>query len=179
MALTPREVRAQWGWVPTRGPVLVSGSKVYASGPDRRAFYGGEVVGVDMLEGIGVDLVHDLSLPLSRTFAHVDCHSVLEHCADPFAVARTLSDCLQPGGSLLLSVPFCWRPHAYPSDYWRFTVEGVKRLFPAIRWERLQYQYDGTLQDAFGISKAEKVGNVEKGEVRLPRAEVVGWGVKC
>lgn len=178
MALTPKDVRA-WGGQLTRGPVLVAGSKVYASGPDRRTLYGGEVIGVDMQDGIGVDLVHDLALPLPRTFAHVDCHSVLEHCADPFAVARTLSDCLQPGGSLLLSVPFCWRPHAYPSDYWRFTVEGVKRLFPAIRWELLKYQYDGNLQDAFGISKAEKVENIERGEIRLPRAEVVGWGRKC
>ena len=35
----------------------------------------------------------------------------------------------------MLSVPFAWKFHGYPSDYWRFTREGVKKLFPRIDWD--------------------------------------------
>ena len=34
-----------------------------------------------------------------------------------------------------LSVPFAWKFHGYPSDYWRFTREGVLKLFPGIVFE--------------------------------------------
>jgi len=42
---------------------------------------------------------------------------------------------LKPGGKVVLSVPFAWKFHGYPSDYWRFTREGVKKLFPRIDWD--------------------------------------------
>jgi hypothetical protein len=36
---------------------------------------------------------------------------------------------------LYLSVPFAWKFHGYPSDYWRFTHAGVKKLFPQLVFE--------------------------------------------
>lgn len=164
----------RWGYRPLPGLALVAGSKVYPTSEDRRRFYSVPVVGVDMLPGDGVDLVHDLSLPLGFKVCHVDCCSVLEHCADPFAVARNLSNALVPGGTILFSAPFCWRVHAYPSDYWRFTIEGVRQAFPLIDWQRLAYAYDGALHDEFRITKQEKALKL----ARLPKAEVIGWGVK-
>lgn len=164
---------AAWGLTPTPGTVLVAGSKRYpTSAPARR--YAGTVIGVDMSGGAGVDLVHDLAKPLAFSVSHVDCCSVLEHCADPFAVARTLQGALITGGSLMLTVPFVWRLHGYPNDYWRFTIAGVKRLFPGIVWKRLTYAVDGEERDDVRIGKDEADENF----VRLPRAEVIGWGVK-
>ena len=117
---------------------LIVGSKIYKKRPDWRLNYP-TAVGVDMLEGEGVDVVMNLetdALPTSQ-FAHIVCISVLEHSRNPFALAANLEQSLIKGGTIEISVPFAWRVHGYPSDYWRFTVEGVKVLFPNIEWDSL------------------------------------------
>jgi SAM-dependent methyltransferase len=174
-------VAQEWGYARTMGgTVLVAGSRVYPTSHDRRSLYVVQpirerVIGVDMLDGEGVDLVHDLAKPLPfADVTHVDCCSVLEHCADPFAVARNLYAAMVPGASILVSVPFCWRVHAYPSDYWRFTCEGIRQLFPGIEWARLVYVYDGKESQRFKVSEEEKALKLP----RLPKCEVVGWGWK-
>lgn len=96
-------------------------------------------IGVDMREHFNADLVHNMNEPL-----HIDpvgmviCLSVLEHCDKPWLVAKHIEDVLEPGGRLMLSVPFSWRVHNYPSDYWRFTPEGIRLLFPRMEWKELQ-----------------------------------------
>jgi SAM-dependent methyltransferase len=92
-------------------------------------------IGLDMQEGKYVDLIHNLNnpVPLDPVDA-VFCFSVLEHCNKPWIVAENISNVLKPGGLLLLSVPFQWRVHGYPNDYWRFTPNGIKELFPSIEW---------------------------------------------
>jgi hypothetical protein len=42
---------------------------------------------------------------------------------------------LKPGGKICISAPFAWKFHGYPSDYWRFTHEGIKILFPEIQFD--------------------------------------------
>jgi hypothetical protein len=37
-------------------------------------------------------------------------------------------------GVAVISVPHVWDVHAYPADYWRFTAEGAKRLFPGLEF---------------------------------------------
>ena len=129
-----------------RGPVLEVGSRDYGSTqPLRRLFPGEEYLGVDLAPGPGVDRVLDLTHPFpelerdlgGRLFGTIFCLSVLEHCEQPFLMADNLSRLLMPGGAIYVSVPFAWKFHGYPSDYWRFTHEGVKKLFPALRFDRL------------------------------------------
>lgn len=124
-----------------RGPLLEVGAHDYGSGQDlRRLLPGAEWIGVDLSAGPGVDVVADLTRPFEevdaalggRRFGTILCFSVLEHCADPFAMADHLTRLLAPAGRLFVSVPFAWEFHGYPSDYWRFTHEGVRRLFPAL-----------------------------------------------
>jgi hypothetical protein len=105
-------------------PYLEVGSRGYGrdygSGQDLRGLFAerGEWLGVDLQPGPGVDIVQDLAAPwdvvdaalAGRRFGTVFCLSVLEHCRRPFA----------------------WKFHGYPSDYWRFTHEGVKQLFPGV-----------------------------------------------
>jgi hypothetical protein len=125
-------------------PYLEVGSRNYGSTQDLRSLFAGRgrYVGVDMLAGRGVDLVLDLT----RDFADIDaalegerfgsifCLSVLEHCDQPFRMAENLTRLLRAGGQLCVSVPFAWQFHGYPSDYWRFTHEGVKKLFPGLEF---------------------------------------------
>lgn len=126
-------------------PFLEVGSKDYGSTQDFHPLFSdkGEYIGVDMEDGPGVDVVLDLTddfekvdAALSgRRFGTIICLSVLEHCEQPFKMAENLTRLLKPRGYMCIGVPFSWKIHGYPSDYWRFTPEGVKKLFPEIEFD--------------------------------------------
>lgn len=56
------------------------------------------------------------------------CLETLEHVDHPVQVTRELARVLHPSGVLLLSVPFLYRVHGAPHDYWRFTQYQVERM---------------------------------------------------
>jgi hypothetical protein len=127
-----------------RDPILEVGSHDYGSTPDFRALFpGAHYLGIDMIAGKNVDLVLDLTDDFAaidarlagRRFATVFCFSVLEHCAQPFRMAENLTRLTADGGHLLVGVPFSWQIHAYPSDYWRFTADGIRVLFPGFDFD--------------------------------------------
>lgn len=161
---------------PKEGRALVVGSKVYPGRKDRRHLYA-NAVGLDLEDGQGVDVVANLEdgiPPGFGTFAHIDCVSVLEHSRKPWKLAEGMEDVLEPDGTLLLSVPFVWRFHGYPNDYWRFTSEGVKALFPRIKWSAMFLDSEGRLTKPPHATAYDING--------LPaycRTEVLGFGVKC
>lgn len=132
-------------WVPKAdGPVLEVGSKEYGSTASFRDFYAGaEYVGLDMAEGAGVDLVADLTRTIEplkeRHFALGICCSVLEHVDKPWLFAANLTRVIRPGGVLYMSVPWVWRYHAYPDDYFRFSHRGVMSLFDEFEWSKAYY----------------------------------------
>ena len=59
----------------------------------------------------------------------------MEDRAQRFPMADNSTRLLAPGGTLYVSVPYAWKFHGYPSDYWRFTPEGVKKLFPGLAFD--------------------------------------------
>ena len=140
--------RNQFEWVRRHrnliaGPVLEIGSRHYKPGSgssiDYRSLCNGcEYLGVDLSDGANVDLVLDLTEDFARVDAALDgkrfktviCCSVLEHVRNVFAMAQNISRLVSPDAAMFLSVPFTWRFHGYPSDYWRFTPEAIKFLFP-------------------------------------------------
>lgn len=155
------------------GRTLVVGSKRYDDKPDRRQLYA-EAFGVDLLPGEGVDLVHDLEDPLPDKcglFDHIDCVSVLEHVRRPWKMAETLEQCLVDFGTIVICVPFVWRVHAYPSDYWRMTTEALPVLFPSVQWLERKYLVDG---------RCRKIvpGRLSINGAWIARAELVAFGVK-
>lgn len=143
----------QWNFVLenrgyVKGPVLEIGSKRYGgtlSHDFREDFPSLRYVGVDLHAGRGVDVVCDFTNPLEVStlgggFRTAICLSVMEHCAHPFLMAENLTCVLVPGAVLFLCVPFIWRPHEFPNDYWRFTPAAVRVLFPGfIVVEALSY----------------------------------------
>ena len=128
-----------------KGPYLEVGSKNYGNTQDLRSIFRkeGRYIGVDMDHGAGVDIVLDLTEDFDvierklgkGQFGTIFCLSVLEHCEQPFKMAENLCRLLRPGGKICISVPFAWKFHGYPSDYWRFTHEGVKKLFPKLEFD--------------------------------------------
>jgi SAM-dependent methyltransferase len=126
------------------GPYLEAGAKDYGNTQDLRPLFAGRgpYVGVDMDPGPGVDVVLDLTDDFDRLdtelggvrFGTIFCLSVLEHCRRPAVMAENLTRLLRPGGKLCVSAPFAFKIHAYPSDYWRFTPEGIRALFPELEF---------------------------------------------
>lgn len=174
--MTPTEQFEQKFRKPKQGRTLIVGSHVYATREDRRKLYK-DVVGADMIAGPGVDWVCNLEEPFPLDvygrFDHVECRSVLEHSRRPWLLARNIELLMSPGATLDLTVPFVWRVHAYPSDYWRFTVEAVRELFPSIEWKGLMYASQETLWKSGKMPK-----HVVDKTVYFPRTEVLGFGVK-
>jgi len=146
--------------------VLVAGSRLYPTRQDRRKLYR-NVLGVDMVPGVGVDRVVNLEEPLPPDlgkFDHIDCISVLEHARRPWLLAANLERLLAIDGTIFVQVPFVWRVHGYPSDFWRFTEDAVRILLPAIKWVALQFVPD-------------KVDNHwQYGSLYFARTQVCGFG---
>ena len=68
-------------------------------------------------------------------FNTIICMSVIEHVRDIFTFSRNVEALLDKGGLAVISAPFAWEVHGYPGDYWRFTAEGIRYLFPSIDFD--------------------------------------------
>jgi hypothetical protein len=128
------------------------GSRDYGSTQDIRNLLKGTIdyIGVDMKAGPGVDKMLDLTWDFTeidtilghRRFGTIFCLSVLEHCKNPFKMADNLTRLLKDGGKIIICVPFSWKIHAYPDDYWRFTPAALRLLFPDIAFNNDQLHHD-------------------------------------
>ena len=128
----------------------------------------GDYTGVDIEPGPGVDVALDLTADFSLVsrclpapFATILCLSVLEHCRQPFLMAANMQRLLAPGGVLYVSVPFAWEIHGFPADYWRFTPDSLRLLFPGIDFSPDSCAYHSQDQGIFYP--------LEKGPPRLGR----------
>jgi len=93
---------------------------------------GNKHVRLDMEQYPHTDIVADgqkMSLIDDETFDSALCLEVLEHCTDPFLLCKELIRILRIGGTAIVSAPMNFPIHDTPADYWRFTPDGLKRLF--------------------------------------------------
>jgi len=180
MQLTPTDKFHAKFRKPREGRTLIVGSRVYPTREDRRKAYE-SAVGVDMQEGDGVDFVADLENWTETrrylrpgSFAHIECRSVLEHSRRPWLMAATIERLLMQGGTLDVSAPFVWRVHARPNDYFRYTTEAIRELFPGIEWRVLRYVTERKIEKP----DAPTQGVVHEGQTFFARSEVLGHGTK-
>jgi SAM-dependent methyltransferase len=173
------------------GPVIEVGSKDYGNTTSfRDVFAGNEYIGVDLSPGTNVDRVIDLALSTEGLapahFALVICCSVLEHVRRPWQMAENLMQITRPGGALYVAVPWVWRYHAYPDDYFRFSWRGITELFPGVAWRQQAYstnidnEFFEISGDGSGIDNAlAKYVNTPTGTRKyLPYLQVHMLGVK-
>lgn len=150
------------------------GSKCYNGKADRRALYS-DAFGVDLFPGEGVDLVHDMEKPLPKEcgrFDHVDCVSVLEHVKRPWVMAANIEKAMVSGATILVCVPFTWRVHGYPSDFWRMTTEALLVIFPGIDWIERRYMVGSDIRRVVP-------GKDDDDGKWMARSEMVAAGRKC
>jgi len=85
---------------------------------------------VDGFDCATTDLVCDIHrIPLpDASFDAVYCTGTLEHVRNPGQVLAEIGRLLAEGGIVHIEVPFIQGYHADPTDYWRWTAEGL-RLF--------------------------------------------------
>jgi len=90
-----------------------------------------EYVGVDIVESPNAELLGAVeALPVDDgSFDVILCTQVLEHCDDPAQAVRELRRVTAPGGRVLASTHGVQVYHPSPHDYWRWTHEGLARLF--------------------------------------------------
>lgn len=55
--------------------------------------------------------------------------AMLEHVENPKSVVDEMHRILKPGGHIYSIVPFIFGYHSAPSDYYRWTKEGIRNLF--------------------------------------------------
>lgn len=115
-------------------PVLEVGSYQVEGQEDlidlRSYFPARPFIGLDMRPGPGVDQVGSVeALPFtSGTIGTVIAMSTFEHVAHFWRGFDEVYRVLRPDGAFLVSCPFHFHIHCYPSDYWRFTPEAFKLL---------------------------------------------------
>ena len=59
--------------------------------------------------------------------------SVLEHVSKPARAAEHMTRILKPGGVMYHAAPFSYFYHGAPADFFRYTTDGMKALFPALK----------------------------------------------
>jgi SAM-dependent methyltransferase len=76
----------------------------------------------------------------------------LEHVEDPGAALTEAFRVLKPGGVFLLSTHGVWPYHPSPHDYWRWTEEGLIRLFTGHGFDVVRVHRQGEIFSAgFGL----------------------------
>jgi SAM-dependent methyltransferase len=126
-------------WLRAQADELAAGDKVrildVGCGPKPYyPFFAGvasEYVGVDVVENPAAELLGAVeALPVDdASFDVVLCTQVLEHSDDPAQAVRELRRVTRPGGRVLASTHGVQVYHPSPVDYWRWTHEGLRRLF--------------------------------------------------
>ena len=128
-------------------------------------------VGVDVVENPNADLLGSVEdIPVDdAAFDLVLCTQVLEHCDDPARAVRELRRVTAPGGRVLASTHGVQVYHPSPHDYWRWTHEGLRRLFAGnAEWQSLTVRPAGGTAACLGMLLATFV------EIGCRRARVAG-----
>lgn len=142
------------------GRVLDVGS-YSVNGSYRDLWAGWDYTGVDMEMGPNVDLIVPATgvWDLGKQWEVVISGQCLEHCGDPFTLAKTMGKHLAPGGLACWIAPAKWPEHRHPRDCWRFLPDGMRILLDVAGIEPLEVgmcpanepHLDGA--DCFGVGR--------------------------
>lgn len=89
------------------------------------------IINIDITAYPGVSIVADVcAVPLAEGSAsRIISNTVLEHVHDPVAAVSEMYRLLETGGLAYVTAPFLYPFHSSPSDYQRWSKEGLVILF--------------------------------------------------
>ncbi len=95
-------------------------------------------VGLDMQDGVGVDVVADANnLPFpDHSFDLIICLETLEHANNPWMMTAEIQRVVKKNGAIILSSQQNFPIHMHPSDYFRYTPYGLSTLVPE-KWQKV------------------------------------------
>ncbi len=152
------------------GSLQVPGQESFA---DLRPFFPNQTyIGCDIAPGIGVDRIEDAeNLKFEDSSANIVLIlETIEHLKNPQKAIKEAYRVLKDGGLLIVSSAMNFPVHSYPSDYWRFTPEGIGVLLEDFQIRIIGFQgYELNPHTVFGIgfkNKNEKAQEIiKKGQV--------------
>ena len=92
---------------------------------------------MDLFQFPGIDIVGDVlnpPLPDASYDTAVSTH-VIEHVREPWVMAEQMHRVLKPGGTIIIMAPFMYPFHADPTDFFRFSEQGIASLFERLGME--------------------------------------------
>lgn len=109
-----------------KGNVLNAG----AGSRDLSQIIAGRLYNQDIFEDKHIHFVSPLDkIPVEDGFFDaIICNAVLEHVENPVEVIKEFWRVLKSEGSLYLCIPFMQPEHKVPTDYQRYTVDGIQKL---------------------------------------------------
>lgn len=125
-------------------PIIIIGSKEYEFDKynykdELRSLGFQNIIGIDILNGQGVDLELDICEAIEHkmknlinNFNTVFCMQMLYAVKNPFIAAQNIQRFLRKDGVLIFSDVFTHRVNRIPTDYWRFTYDAQKLIFDKI-----------------------------------------------
>lgn len=99
-----------------------------------------------------IDIACDLNTPLplpDASFDSIIISEVLEHIANPQMIWSEMARILRKDGKILLSVPFLYRIHEAPHDYFRYTEFALKNFASNNGFRVLEIESFGGLPEIF------------------------------
>jgi SAM-dependent methyltransferase len=133
--------------------------------------YAERYVGVDWSDSLHqatADVVASLNDPLpidGEVADSVLSLSVLEHLREPQVMLREACRILKPGGNLVLQVPWQWKIHEAPHDYYRYTPYGLQHLLEQAGFTEVEI----SPQAGAGTTIVLKLNYFSRGLIRGPR----------
>ena len=139
--------RSRWPVFQTKKSLLILEKYIHNSGNESKWLNvgsGGKILGtnfinLDIYPGPNIDIVASADqMPFNdNTFDGLASIAVLEHVKFPQMVVKEMYRVLKPNSIAFIEVPFMQPVHAAPSDFQRYTLEGLKTLF--CEFEVLEY----------------------------------------
>jgi len=98
-------------------------------------------IAFDLVPGPNIDVTGDIfNMPFKDgQFDVVVSTQVLEHVGKPWIMAKEIGRVLKKGGICIITAPFMTPYHPDPSDYFRYSKEGLEFLFKNEGFEIIEY----------------------------------------
>jgi len=92
-----------------------------------------------------VNLNEKFTIP--HEFDTILLSDVLEHIAEPKQLLQELNKLLKPNGKIIIMVPFMYRLHEEPHDYYRYTEHGLRHLLNVSNYTVTEIESYGGIVD--------------------------------